>query len=268
MISRLFYFKDHKLISSGMITDIQNALDSVSSNKTKIWWERYMKHKIPFRGVPMSGIRECVHRVYETVSEYDVERNESVALNLLRQPFAEDKLAGIILLQEIHLKQEIEVERLFDLIFQLFESGYIYEWNTCDWMSLKVLHHMVMKAPEKNSRILLQWIDGESFWTNRASIVAFIPHLKNTDVYYENFTIDFFKNISLAFNKNERFMQTAIGWALRELWLNNSLLVEQFIEQNISEFTSEGLRYAIEKMPESNRNRFIAMRNNKTAIRK
>mgnify|MGYP001809922254 FL=1 len=251
-----------------MVNTIQEALEVAKSEKTKIWWERYMKHKIPFRGVPMSGIRECVHRVYETVSEYDVERNESVALELLRQRFAEDKLAGIILLQEIHLKHEIEVERLFDSIFQLFESGYIYEWNTCDWMCLKVLHRLVMKSPEKYSRNLLRWIDGKSLWTKRASMIAFIPQLKNAELYYNDFTHVLMLNVLHAFNENERFMQTAIGWTLRELWLNNPMLVEQFIEQNISKFTSEGLRYSIEKMPEPVRNRFIDMKNNKTAFRK
>lgn len=45
-----------------MITSLQNQLDQRADAKTKAWWERYLKHVIPFRGVKMADIRAVLHQ--------------------------------------------------------------------------------------------------------------------------------------------------------------------------------------------------------------
>jgi 3-methyladenine DNA glycosylase AlkD len=55
----------------------------------------------------------------------------------------------------------------------------------------------------------------------------------------------------------ERFTQLGTGWVLRELWLVEPNRVEKFISENYLYFSREGLRYAIEKMPEGRRKRFL-----------
>ena len=39
------------------IPALQQQLDQRADPKTKAWWEGYLKHVIPFRGVKMAGIR-------------------------------------------------------------------------------------------------------------------------------------------------------------------------------------------------------------------
>ena len=44
-----------------LIIQLQQRLENKANPQTKIWWERYLKHVIPFRGVPMADIRAALH---------------------------------------------------------------------------------------------------------------------------------------------------------------------------------------------------------------
>lgn len=65
-------------------------------------------------------------------------------------------------------------------------------------------------------------------------------------------------NLLLIFNSvvknNERFAQLGVGWLLRELSLADLKLTKNFIKENYNYFIREGLRYATEKMKESDKN--------------
>jgi 3-methyladenine DNA glycosylase AlkD len=49
---------------------------------------------------------------------------------------------------------------------------------------------------------------------------------------------------SLIIKDQERFIQTGIGWVLRELSLADKQIAIDFINNNLHYFTSEGLQYA------------------------
>lgn len=55
----------------------------------------------------------------------------------------------------------------------------------------------------------------------------------------------------------ERFVQLGCGWLLREISLSERKRVISFIEKHHESFSREGLRYAIEKMTESERRRLM-----------
>ena len=44
------------------IAVLQQQLDLRADPKTKAWWEGYLKHVIPFRGVKMADIRAALHQ--------------------------------------------------------------------------------------------------------------------------------------------------------------------------------------------------------------
>ena len=44
------------------IAALQQQLDLHADPKTKAWWEGYLKHVIPFRGVKMADIRAVLHQ--------------------------------------------------------------------------------------------------------------------------------------------------------------------------------------------------------------
>jgi isocitrate dehydrogenase len=91
--------------AADMIEVLQAQLALRADPKTKAWWEGYLKHAIPFRGVKMADIRVVLHQwVHDQgIAELPLARQKDLALELIRLAYCEDKLAGILFLQEILL---------------------------------------------------------------------------------------------------------------------------------------------------------------------
>ena len=105
-----------------------------------------------------------------------------------------------------------------------------------------------------------EWSKSTNTWLQRASLVSFVPLAKNGEKNYSGFTHDILNCAERVVRNPERFAQTCNGWLLRELWLANNSYVEDFIERNIMYFSSEGLRYSYEKMPDEKKKYFQKMR--------
>ncbi len=67
---------------------IADRLAAAADEKTRRWWERYLKGAVPFRGVPMAGIRRIVHETWPTVGidQEDPEVQIGLALGQLAEP--------------------------------------------------------------------------------------------------------------------------------------------------------------------------------------
>jgi hypothetical protein len=83
------------------ISALQQSLDDKATQKTKLWWERYMKGVIQFRGVGIPEIRTLIAAWIDqhSIKDFSIEEQLELALALFQEPMAEDKLAGILYLQ-------------------------------------------------------------------------------------------------------------------------------------------------------------------------
>ena len=134
------------------ITALQERLEGQADPSTKAWWERYLKHAIAFRGVKMADIRA---RLHAWLGEEAVTRTltpaeqKELALELLREVYSEDKLAGILLLQEVLLPAgAVDWRTVLPQFAALFRDGHICECNTCDWFCMKVLGPLAQREGE------------------------------------------------------------------------------------------------------------------------
>ncbi len=127
---------DRKLL----IKILESQLDKIADKKTKIWWERYIKHDTIFRGVGIPQIREELKKWYkkEQIDKLPLNEQLDLALSLFGEKYAEDKLSGILFLQN-YLYNKFEWEMLLSQFEKLFKNGYIYDWNICDWFCVRVL---------------------------------------------------------------------------------------------------------------------------------
>ena len=171
---------------------LQARLEEKADPKTKAWWERYLKNVIEFRGVKMADIRSAVHTWIGTEGINDAfsdTEQKELAFCLLREAYAEDKLAGILYLQEVLLPANAIDWRL-DLprFARLFHDGYIFDWNTCDWFCVKVLGPLAERYGERCARAIAEWRIAENLWQRRASGVAFVNLAKQGDANFPGFT--------------------------------------------------------------------------------
>jgi 3-methyladenine DNA glycosylase AlkD len=111
------------------------------------WWSKYLRGAASFRGVKMEDIRTAVHAWFEEeqLGEYlSVGQQKDLALMLLEEDHTEDKIAGVLFLQEILLPEgALDWRSELPRFARLFDDGYISDWSICDWLCVKVLGPLV-----------------------------------------------------------------------------------------------------------------------------
>ncbi|NJK72859.1 MAG: DNA alkylation repair protein [Richelia sp. CSU_2_1] len=234
------------------IENLQELLAEAGDRKTKEWWEAYLKHSLPFRGLKLPQVRAILHAWIKTENFTDrlPSKQLDTALSLIREPWGEDKLAGILIIQEVLLKHKsIDWESDLPKFAELFDAGYIKEWNTCDWFCVKVLNPLIKQQGKSCATAVMEWCKADNLWRKRASVVSFVNIAKQGDRNFPDFTQMLLNTCGVVIQSSERFAQTGTGWALRELSLADRQAVVDFIQINSTKFSSEGLRYAMEKFP-------------------
>ncbi len=118
-----------------LITQLQEQLAQAGDSKTKEWWEAYLKHSLPFRGLKLPQVRVILHSWAKTTnfSSQPVTQQLDTAIALIQESWGEDKLAGILLLQEFLIKHRlVNWESDLPKFATLFDEADIKEWNTCE----------------------------------------------------------------------------------------------------------------------------------------
>jgi len=202
---------DHAAISD-LIEHLQTRLQCHADPEKKAWWEAYLKQVIPFRGAPMAAIRR-------EVRDWLPERGRvDLALQLMREPLAEDKLAGILILGEHVVPAGTPPgAALLPLMVPLFEHGYIADWNTCDWFSVKFIHRLVVRDGPDLAVAIAAWSDATTLWQRRAALVSFANLAAKGDDNWPGFVEMLLRTCATNVKDPARFSQTGVGWLLREL---------------------------------------------------
>lgn len=80
------------------INKLQTRLEKVSDQKTKKWFENYLKNVISYRGVKTPTVAKIVShwRVDEAIDKLPLKKQMEIACDLIREKKAKDKFAGII----------------------------------------------------------------------------------------------------------------------------------------------------------------------------
>jgi 3-methyladenine DNA glycosylase AlkD len=86
-------------------------------------------------------------------------------------------------------------------------------------------------------------------WQRRASVVAFANLASKGDQNFPGFTEMVLGSCSRLLGSQERFVQTGVGWVLRELSRSDEGRVIGFVEANLDRFSREALRNAIKYLP-------------------
>lgn len=221
-----------------IVRKIKKKLADNASEKTKRFWSSYLKNQIDFMGVPLPIIRKIVKDSISTVKPLFI---KDIAYALMQGSMAEEKLAAIITIQ-LFLLGKMKDKKIVEFISVLFTEKLIYDWNTCDWLCVKVLTPIIDKKDTTSINIIKGWYNKRYLWQARASLVSFVlaKTLKDHMDY-----IDLSANFLI--NRSERFAKTAVGWILREISKFDPVYIEDFLKINKSclsrEVVNNSLKY-------------------------
>ena len=242
---------------AALTASLRGHLEEKASAKSRDWWESYVKESAPFLGVKMADTRTAVHRWHRAEVDPRLSPDEQVelALALLRQATTEEKLAGMLLLQEILLPAgAIRWQRELPRFAALFHEGFLYDWNVCDWFCVKVLGPLIAEEGMPCAEAIAVWREAENLWQARASLVAFVPVADQAD-YYPLLE----QGCRTLIRRPERFAKTAVGWLLRELSQYDAALAQRVLTDEITHFSTEALKNATKYLDPETTSRYRAL---------
>ena len=228
------------------IKKLQTKLDEVSDEKTRKWFENYLKNVISCRGVKTPTVAKIVSqwRVDEAIDKLPLKKQMEIACNLIREKKAEDKLAGIIYIQK-YLSGRVETDTLLQNFNGLYNQGAFCNWSTTDWFCIRVLDPLIIKSEDSVAQEIGSWYRSGDLWQRRSSIVSFRGSAK------ENKHLAIIKrNVASLVKEDERFIQTAIGWLISELSRNYPDEANDIVSKHFSDLSYEVINRHTKYLPD------------------
>ena len=241
------------------VSTIQQQLQAGADPRTRQWWEGYLKGAVGFRGTKMADIRGVVHSWYrDGGTGWRPKQLRDLAIELIRQELTEDKLAGILLIQEILIPAgQIPWRTELPRWARLFDQGFISDWNTCDWFCVRVLGPLAAAEGEACARRITDWRRARNLWRRRAAGVAFVNLAPRGDANFPGFTTMVLEVCDRTVQHPDRFAQTGTGWVLRELSRAEPGRVAAFVEARLNLMSREAVRMSVAKLNDGERNRLL-----------
>ena len=101
--------------------------------------------------------------------------------------------------------------------------------------------------------ILDRLAESSNMWERRIAIVATLTFIQDGQLK------DTFRICTTLMQDDEDLLHKAMGWMLREAWKQDARKTEAFLKKHIRALPRTTLRYAIERMDEPKRKRFLSL---------
>lgn len=238
------------MTSSELLTSSNCAKDlrkySSAKRKTSNQWffktddGCYSAHD-KFIGVSVPNTRK-VAKIYADLPLVDVKE-------LLYSEIHEDRLCALIILVNKYKNTDLsEQEKIVK--FYLKHKKYVNNWDLVDASAHYILGQYILDHP-KERVILDKLVVSKSLWDRRIAIVS--TWIINREGKISE-TLYLSKQL---LSDEEDLIHKAVGWMLREAWKKDAQRVENFLKDNYVDLPRTTLRYAIERMEEKKRRKFL-----------
>jgi len=133
----------------------------------------------------------------------------------------------------------------------------IDNWCHADQLS-RVYSHILERQSEAVYPQMVEWNQSDDAWQRRISLVSLVHYSgKNAVFLPPNKVLPLVKN---CLGDSRHYVQTAVGWVLREMAFVYQDEIVSFIEQNSQQFSATALSRTIEKFPEELRSHIRGLR--------
>jgi 3-methyladenine DNA glycosylase AlkD len=170
---------------------------------------------------------------------------------LMNSDFHEVRLCGLIVLtnQFKKAKELSEKRKLFNFYLEALKEGNVNNWDLVDVSAPTIGEYLLLVADPMKA--LNQLAKSKSLWERRASVIFTFAFLRSGELEPTYLMAE-------RHLKDEHdLMHKAVGWMLREMGKRDLGLLRTFLKEHCTEMPRTALRYAIEKMSESERKKWL-----------
>lgn len=202
-----------------------------------------------FLGIKVPETRKLIKEYKGGISHENI-------THLITSRWHEIRLAGFLLLISLFEKnRNDEKERRRIVLYYLDNIRYGNNWDLVDLVAPKILGAWLVDHPD-DRKILHDLASADkSLWHNRVAIVSTWSLIRNGEYSYT------YSLVMKLLNHPHDLIHKACGWMLREAGKRGDLIgLKDFLDVNASRMPRTMLRYAIEKFPDTERRRYLALR--------
>ena len=198
----------------------------------------YSEHD-QFMGVRVPHTRQLAKRYFRQI---DYEQLKA----LLQHPIHEVRHLGLIIL--LNKYQAGEQDQVFH--YYLAHIDAVNNWDLVDTTTPHILGDYLWHHHQER-KLLFTYVDSDDLWKRRIAIVATFAFIKQGEF---TLTLEIAKRL---LGDSQDLIHKALGWMLREIYKKQPSVCQDFLKQNYAQLPRTTLRYAIERMPESTRKRYL-----------
>ncbi|MDZ4727802.1 MAG: DNA alkylation repair protein [Leptospira sp.] len=191
-----------------------------------------------FMGVTVPKQKKIANKYYKIVSENEIS-------NLLDNKYHEVRLTAIFLLVNQYQKiAKTDIDR--SNLVKVYNSKMhrINNWDLVDSSADKILGHYYFNHDRK---FLHKLTKSNDLWENRIGVMSTFYFIR------QNQFDDTIKMCERLLTHKHDLIHKATGWMLREIGNRDKKILLNFLNQHSMSMPRTMLRYAIEKLPETNR---------------
>jgi Predicted DNA alkylation repair enzyme len=172
---------------------------------------------------------------------------------LLSNEVHELRLIGLTILVEKYQKAKNDAERKLIYNFYIKHRAAANNWDLVDLSVYKIMGDYLVRNP-KERKILYKFIKSKNMWERRLAMVSTIAFIRQGE------SEDVLNLAEALLDDKEDLMHKASGWMLREFGKRDETKLTEFLDKNISKMPRTMLRYAIEKFPETKRQKYLKIK--------
>lgn len=169
------------------------------------------------------------------------------AVELLRSPMHEERLLALLILDDAYARGDRATRSAVARLY-LRHTRFINNWDLVDASAPYILGPHL---EHRDRRVLVRLARSRSLWERRIAVVATFHFIRQHDF------ADTLRLAELLLGDRHDLIHKAVGWMLREVGKRDVATLESFLHLHAGRMPRTMLRYAIERLPEAARRRYM-----------
>jgi len=192
-----------------------------------------------FIGVRVPVLRKLA-RQHRELTERDL-------LRLLKSTIHERRLLALLILVEQYQRADDQRQQA---IYELYlaHTRWVNNWDLVDSSAHHIVGHHLHR---RSKRPLTQLARSDSLWERRIAMIATFYFIRTNELD------ETFRLAKHLLHDKHDLMHKAVGWMLREAGKRDQAALESFLKQHYCQMPRTMLRYAIERFPETRRQKYL-----------
>ena len=193
-----------------------------------------------FLGIKVPVTREVVKACWKETTWEDLEE-------CVTSEYHEVRLAALLTLVEIFKHNKTQQKACID--FYLSHTAYINNWDLVDLSCYPLLGVWLL---DKDRTLLYDLaMNGKTLWEKRIGMVSTMTFIRHGQLN------DTFAIADILLHHPHDLIHKAVGWLLREAGKRDKAALTSYLEPRYRKMPRTMLRYAIEKFPETERQKYL-----------